>query len=78
MDGVFNINPDKVITGRTFEYCHACGEEVTTSEDMPWCNEVCLQRLSDAWWEEYKAIHKDMEVKKEGEGNESGRVRARD
>lgn len=46
MDGVFNINPDKVITGRTFEYCHACGEEVTTGEDMPWCNEVCLQRLS--------------------------------
>ncbi len=55
-DGIFDINPDKPITGRTFEYCHACGEEITEGEDHPWCSETCLERLSEMWWEEYNKI----------------------
>lgn len=54
--GGWTIDPGKEVTGRTFEYCHACGEERTEGDDYPWCNDGCLQVLSDAWWKEYRKI----------------------
>jgi hypothetical protein len=51
---IMTIDPDKEITCRTFEYCHACGEERIEGQDYPWCNDECLQVISDAWWEEYR------------------------
>ena len=69
-DGCFDIDPDKVVTGRTFECCHACGEDITEGEDMPWCSTECLQELSDAWWENFSKIQAAANttlVAKEGE-----------
>lgn len=56
VDGCFDIDPDKVVTGRTFEYCMACGEDRTEGEDHPWCNDECLQKLSNEWWEDFRKI----------------------
>ena len=56
MYGGWTIDPGREVTRRTFEYCHACGEERTQGDDHPWCNDECLQALSDAWWEEYRKI----------------------